>query len=320
MDWYLLILFIILFIVLFIAIVITLTVSNSGSMLFSPSSDSHWVPDETVSSIIYNSKYEDEIDNYKTNSFTFLPMKFHGNDVWLLSKDPSQCQDRKIIFFCHGNSGNISQRRYIVEIACWFDVDVLLFDYQGFGHSHGLPTSYNICSDAQEIYYWLKSKYQETNIILWGESVGGAPSCYLAAKNNPGQLVLFSTFSSIDDVVDMSTTISSMWKYGVKIAKYVLNMLPNREWIKNVTCPTLIVHSPDDKLIDVRQAKINYEAIPHNNKQLLYITGDHSNPDMNVESVKQIYYFIHQTEMKNESADMCRKLVKKLIKQLRTNW
>src|SRR3990167_2922589 len=320
MNWWILILWIIVFVVLIIALAVTIINSGSNYMLFSPSTNEHWTPTATVSSILEDSKYSNLKEHFDLDRLVLSRMHYDRNDVWLLAKDPTNCQERKVIMFCHGNSGNISQRRYIVEIACWFDVDVLLFDYRGFGSSNGAPTSYNICNDSQEIYLWLKQKYQEKNIIIWGESIGGGPSCYLATRNCPGRLVLFSSFSGLDDVVNMSTSISNLWKYVMKMAKYCTNILPNREWIKKVDCPTLIIHSPDDKLIDVRQAEINYAAVHHENKELLLINGDHSNPDMDVKSVKSIYSFIHNKELNSEKAEMCRKLVKKLIKELRANW
>lgn len=320
MNWWILILWIIVFLVLIIAFCITIVNSASNYILFLPTSDEHWVPQGTVSSLLEDSKYSDLTSSFDLQPLVLTEMSFNRNNLWLLAKDPTNCQDRKVILFCHGNSGNISQRRYIVEIACWFDVDVLLFDYRGFGSSHGAPTTYNICNDSQEIYRWLQKKYTQKNIIVWGESIGGGPACYLAERNQPGRLVLFSSFSGLDDVINMSTIVSSIWKYVMKVAKYCTNILPNREWIKKVKCPTLIVHSPDDKLIDVRQAEINYKAISHDNKQLLYITGDHSNPDMDVNSVKSIYRFIHNEELSDDKAVMCRKLVRKLIKELRANW
>jgi len=314
MDWLVLVLFIIVFIVLIVAISVTIVNQGQNSVLFFPNKSKTWSPQSTVTSIIDSTDYNTQLE---PTQLSFTEYNYHGNNIWHFAHDPSNCKDRKVIFFCHGNSGNISQRQYVVEMCCWFDVDVILFDYKGFGTSNGVPTTYNICTDAQEIYYWAKSKYDESKIIIWGESIGGAPSCYLARKNNPGKLILFSTFSGLDDVVSMSSVISSAWKIIVKIFKFFVNVLPNRSWIKEVTCPILIIHSPDDKLIDVQQARYNYEQISHANKKFILITGDHSNPNMTIDVYKDMYSFVHDgKEMDEEQAFVCRKLVKKLIKQL----
>jgi fermentation-respiration switch protein FrsA (DUF1100 family) len=79
---------------------------------------------------------------------------------------------------------------------------VLVFDYQGFGRSEGQPTATGILADARAARAWLaaREKIPEREVVLLGESIGGAVAVDLAARDGARALVLESTFDSLPDV------------------------------------------------------------------------------------------------------------------------
>jgi fermentation-respiration switch protein FrsA (DUF1100 family) len=77
----------------------------------------------------------------------------------------------------------------------------MIFDYRGYGRSEGSPDEAGILADARAARTWLarRTQVKESDIVLFGESLGGAVAVDLAAEGARG-LVVDSTFSSLPDV------------------------------------------------------------------------------------------------------------------------
>ena len=78
---------------------------------------------------------------------------------------------------------------------------MFLFDYRGYGRSQGRPSEEGTYRDAQAAYQWLRQKgFAGTNIMAFGESLGGGVAAELAVREPVGGLVLQSTFTSVPDI------------------------------------------------------------------------------------------------------------------------
>ena len=55
-------------------------------------------------------------------------------------------------------------------------------------------------SDALQIYDYLMTLNSETEIIVFGRSIGTGLACYIAKERKPKALVLMSAFTSIKDI------------------------------------------------------------------------------------------------------------------------
>ncbi len=61
--------------------------------------------------------------------------------------------------------------------------DVFVFDYRGFGDSTGEPTEKGLIRDARYVYDWLHNITNgQRRIYIWGQSLGSAVACQLAAR------------------------------------------------------------------------------------------------------------------------------------------
>jgi fermentation-respiration switch protein FrsA (DUF1100 family) len=82
-------------------------------------------------------------------------------------------------------------------------VHVLAVEYPGYGIYDGAPDANQIAKDADTVYAYLTKvqRLQESQIILFGRSIGTGPATYLASKNSPCALLLMSPFTSIRDIV-----------------------------------------------------------------------------------------------------------------------
>ena len=80
-------------------------------------------------------------------------------------------------------------------------VAVLAFDYRGYGRSEGSPNEAGVLADARAARMAGRaSRLPKAEIVLMGESLGGAVAVDLAAEAPPRGLVLENVFSSLPDV------------------------------------------------------------------------------------------------------------------------
>ncbi|KAA6409013.1 MAG: BEM46 family [Lasallia pustulata] len=112
------------------------------------------------------------------------------------------------ILMFHGNAGNIGHRvpiaRVLEEnIGC----TVLMLEYRGYGLSSGTPNEEGIRIDAQTGLDYIRQQEEtkRSKIVVYGQSLGGAVSIQLVAKNQEAKdiagLVLENTFTTIRKLI-----------------------------------------------------------------------------------------------------------------------
>jgi fermentation-respiration switch protein FrsA (DUF1100 family) len=121
--------------------------------------------------------------------------KLHG---WYVPHD----RPRAVVLFAHGNAGNLSHRYDLLQSLHELGVSVMIFDYRGYGRSEGSPSETGVLDDARAARRWLAQRVgvKETDIVLMGESLGGAVMVDLAARDGARALILENTFTSLPDV------------------------------------------------------------------------------------------------------------------------
>jgi len=197
----------------------------------------------------------------------------------------------KVILYCHGNYGNMSYYPHMPLLAKRLGISLLMFDYRGFGLSKGLPSTDTIKQDGCDVYDWLKQYYDEIDIIIWGESLGGSIAAWIASKNNPSKVVLVSTFSDIHDVIKMHGEGSYFIDAVVAVADILYDSLPIKKWIRDISAPICIVHSLYDTYIPFTCATINAKA-SSNVVEFISIAGDHTTPEMSSDNFERLGKFL----------------------------
>eukprot|EP00913_Durusdinium_trenchii_P023088 g21677.t1 len=97
------------------------------------------------------------------------------------------------------------------------------------------------------------------DIIVMGRSMGAAAALFLAEKFYFGGLVLIAPFLSLRDALGQYI--------GAKVSEMMLNeMFCNKDRIKHVKVPTLVIHGRKDRLIDCSQGQQLFETCPSRKK------------------------------------------------------
>ncbi|MEN8255752.1 MAG: alpha/beta hydrolase [Verrucomicrobiota bacterium] len=169
------------------------------------------------------------------------------------------------ILFSHGNAEDLGNVVPFMRQFHELGYSVLMYDYRGYGTSEGSPSVRKAYQDVDAAYRWLveeKGIAPET-IISQGRSVGGGPATWLAAHRKVGGLVLESTFVSAFRV------------------RTVVPLLPwdkfnNLRHIKQTTCPVLVMHGREDKVLPFWHGKKLYEAAPGKKTHLWIDEAEHN--------------------------------------------
>ena len=174
------------------------------------------------------------------------------------------------LLYCHGNAGNIGHRLHTIEIFHQLGLDVLIFDYQGYGQSEGSPSEQGTYMDAMSAwrYLTLTRRIPAQEIVVFGRSLGAAIAAWLASNTKAGAIIVESGFTSIPDIAAEIYPI-----FPVKLLARL--EYPTQEFVKTIHMPILIVHSKHDELIPYAHGVHNYQAA-NDPKHFLELRGDHN--------------------------------------------
>ena len=170
------------------------------------------------------------------------------------------------VLLCHGNAGNIGDRVLHAALLARAGLDVLLFDYRGYGRSTGRPTEDGTYRDARAAHRTLLDRpgIDASRVIHLGESVGGAVALALALEAPPAGLVLMSAFTTIREMARRH--------YPFIPAALVPDAYPSLRRIAELRVPVLVIHGDRDDLVPLMYGEALYEAAPEP-KRLHVIEG-----------------------------------------------
>ena len=148
-----------------------------------------------------------------------------------------------VIFYLHGNAGSINSWGEIASIYTRLHYDVFMPDYRGYGKSEGkIKSEKQLFGDIQAVYDSLKTKYDESKIIILGHSIGTGLATKIASANHPKLLILQAPFYSLADLAKHIYPVIPTF-----ILKYKFE---SNKYIQQCTMPIVIFHGKQDEIID----------------------------------------------------------------------
>jgi len=230
--------------------------------------------------IIFLKYYEKKGIYFPVNKIDLTPKEIglEFEDICFFSSDGTELngwfvpvkESRVTVLFCHGNAGNISHRIELIDMFCKLGLNVFIFDYRGYGRSHGSPSERGLYLDARAAYKYLidKQNLDERSIVVYGKSLGANVSIELCSKIRPAALISESAFvSALEMGKKLFPFLPIKWLITVKydaLSKIV-----------NITVPKLIIHSEDDEIIPFQHGRRLFEAAPEP-KEFYPMRGGHN--------------------------------------------
>lgn len=164
----------------------------------------------------------------------------------------------KTILFSHGNTGNLTGRLNLVKLLIDAGAAVFIYDYRGYGKSKGVPTVRGICEDGVVAFDYLVRQrgIKPTEIVLYGESLGTAVTCEIAAERTPAGVILQSGFSSLKKIGQQTIPITKIYPQML-FPKPLLDSAERMAAKKDY--PLLLIHGHKDQTVPFEHAEEIFE-------------------------------------------------------------
>jgi uncharacterized protein len=176
---------------------------------------------------------------------------------------------RGVVFFLHGNSGNL--RDCLVDLDAFRQVnfDVVMFDYRGYGKSTGcIESEEQLRSDVRTVWAQFAPQYEGKRVVVSGQSLGTALAAGLAAElcaagRGPDLTLLVSPYSSMRALAD------ELYPWVPRqVLRYPLH---TAEHAARLNGPLMLIHGDKDTLIGIHHSHALRTAAPA--AQLLCVEG-----------------------------------------------
>ncbi|GAB2300119.1 hypothetical protein Dimus_034158 [Dionaea muscipula] len=192
------------------------------------------------------------------------------------------------LLYSHGNAADIGQMHELFcELSAHLRVNLMGYDYSGYGQSSGKPSEQNTYADIEAAYRCLVEKYgvKEEDVILYGQSVGSGPTLDLATR-----------LPKLRAVVLHSPIMSGLRvMYPVK-RTYWFDIYKNIDKIPSVCCPVLVIHGTADDVVDWTHGKQLWEHCKEKYEPLWIKGGSHCDLELYPDYIKHLKKFISVVE------------------------
>jgi len=224
-------------------------------------------------------------------AFIFFPLPYPGGvwnpppgteDAWFPAEDGTKLhgwflphpQPLAVILYCHGNAGNVTHRADVLwDFHRLAESSILVFDYRGYGRSEGSPTEKGILADTRAARRWLANRtgVSENEIVLSGQSLGGAVAAVIAGQDGARALILENTFTSIRDMARYHYAWLPVWP----VLRTKLDALDH---LKRYPGPVLVAHAERDSIVPLEHGRKLFAVAPGRKEFFLIPGADHNDP------------------------------------------
>jgi len=167
-----------------------------------------------------------------------------------------QYEDTKLLcIFSHGNADDLSTSAlYSQWLADSLDMNVVCYDYKGYGNSESGVTTEHSMNEALETVFDLavtRMGVPVHKVVLFGKSIGTGPTVFVASRGHEvAGVVLVSPLAS-------GVRVLSGWSHVPQLLLHSADavFMPSIERITHVHVPVCIIHGLNDAVIDVANAR-----------------------------------------------------------------
>jgi pimeloyl-ACP methyl ester carboxylesterase len=161
---------------------------------------------------------------------------------------PATGTTRGVVIYCHGNAESMATRAWIADRLSRLGLDVLLFDYRGYGLSQGRPSEEGLARDARAAWQYVVEKRAVAlnRVVIMGHSLGSAVAARLALSVDPAPagLVVGSPFPDMPALFARHAPWLPDWMLRWKIDRHEAGSR-----LAELQAPLLVMIGTDDAVI-----------------------------------------------------------------------
>jgi pimeloyl-ACP methyl ester carboxylesterase len=179
---------------------------------------------------------------------------------------------RGVVFFLHGNAGNLESWFVDLEFFRRANFDLFMIDYRGYGKSSGrIESETQLHADVLAAWAAVAPEYAGRKRVLFGRSLGTGPAVQLALQAKP-------------ELTNLASPYASMRALAAEVYPWVPSALlryplATDALVARLDTPLLLVHGERDDLIPPHHAEALQRAQP---KARLHIVAGAGHNDLQV--------------------------------------
>lgn len=177
---------------------------------------------------------------------------------------------RGVVLYLHGNRGDLSRWGKEHQYFTAMGLDFLAIDYRGFGKSSGRPSEQALYEDAEAAYHWLKARYPENRIVVYGRSLGTALASWLGMRHHPRLLALETPYDNMPNVIRAQV--------GLPLPSALFRLhFRNDVYLRQQNAPVFVFAGTHDQLVPFRLALRLRPLLPSSGHFIVIRHGEHHN-------------------------------------------
>ncbi len=175
-------------------------------------------------------------------------------------------QPRGVVFFLHGNAGNLDSWFTNADFYRRLNLDLFMLDYRGYGKSSGrVDSQAQLEADVRVAWASIAPRYAGLRRVIMGRSLGSALAAGLAAELQPDLTVLVSPYES------MAALAAEHYRWVPEaLLRYPLR---TDVALSRVKSPLLLLHGEQDDLIAPWHSERLLRFAPHAERVLIRGAG-----------------------------------------------
>lgn len=195
---------------------------------------------------------------------------------------------RLTVLYSHGNAADLGQLYDLfVQLKVNLRVNLMGYDYSGYGASSGKPSESNTYADIEAVYQCLQTEYgvSQEDLILYGQSVGSGPTLHLAARlpRLRGVVLHSAILSGIRVLCHVNTT-------------FCFDIYKNINKIRKVKCPVVVIHGTEDDVVNWLHGNSLWKLSKDPYEPLWIKGGGHCNLELYPDFIRHLARFIRDME------------------------
>ncbi|EOY25218.1 Alpha/beta-Hydrolases superfamily protein isoform 1 [Theobroma cacao] len=211
---------------------------------------------------------------------------------------------RLTVLYSHGNAADLGQLYDLfVQLKVNLRVNIMGYDYSGYGASTGKPSESNTYADIEAVYQCLQTEYgiSQEDLILYGQSVGSGPTLHLAAK-----------LPRLRGVVLHSGILSGLRVLCHVKFTFCFDIYQNINKIRKVKCPVLVIHGTEDDVVNWLHGNGLWKMAREPYEPLWIKGGGHCNLELYPDYIRHLCKFIY--EMENMTTEIRLKRIRQSLR------